>query len=191
MLFRALVTAAIVSSVAAGSCVRDYVVKEGDWCDKISAGNNVSTYQLAIVNNGIINDDCSNLIPNQKICLGYQGEDCTTVYTVVANDTCDDIATAHKVNTTLIHENNPQIDPECSNIYIGEVLCVASKVTIPPPITNKPIPTPSYATPAVPNKTPEPTKTTPPVKDPKPQEGGNDGDDNDDDDEDLPWCDEL
>ena len=26
-------------------------------------------------------------------------------------------------NATLYH-NNPQIDPDCSNIYIGEVLCV-------------------------------------------------------------------
>lgn len=39
-------------------------------------------YQLAVVNNGIINDDCTNLIPGQKICLGYEGEDCTTVYGV-------------------------------------------------------------------------------------------------------------
>lgn len=37
-------------------------------------------YQLAVVNNGIINDDCSNLILDQKICLGYEGADCTTVY---------------------------------------------------------------------------------------------------------------
>lgn len=37
-------------------------------------------YQLAVINYGIINEDCSNLIVNQKICLGYSGEDCTTVY---------------------------------------------------------------------------------------------------------------
>jgi len=37
-------------------------------------------YQLAVINYGIINEDCSNLVSNQKICLGYEGEDCTTVY---------------------------------------------------------------------------------------------------------------
>ena len=37
-------------------------------------------YQLAVINYGIINEDCSNLIVDQKICLGYEGEDCTTVY---------------------------------------------------------------------------------------------------------------
>ena len=142
-------------------------------------------YQLAVINNGIIDDECSNLMPNQRICLGYEGEDCTTVYSklfnfllvrsltrptaVVGGDTCDAIAAAHNVNTTLLYENNRQINPECTNIYIGEVLCVASKVIVPPPADGKSFPIPSTATPANPSKTPEPN----------------------DDDEDLPWCDEL
>lgn len=101
---------------------------------------------------------------------------------IVADDTCEGIAKAHNVNTTLLHENNPQIDPECSNIYIGEVLCVATKVIVPPPAaTDKSFPTPPNASPPVPVKTPEPTVDTP-----KPDEG-----DDDYDDEDLPWCDEL
>ena len=113
---------------------------------------------------------------------------------VAGGDTCDAIASAHKVNTTLLHENNPQIDPECSNIYIGEVLCVASKVIVPPPADGKSFPTPSGAIPPVsPQKTPEPTKTPEPPKvvpaPPKTPEPVY-GDDNDDD-EDLPWCDEL
>jgi len=184
MFFRFLVTAALVSLVAAGPCVRDYTVKDGDYCDKISASQGVSTYQLAIINNGIINDDCSNLIPGQKICLGYENEDCTSVYAVVKGDTCDAIVSSHGTNSTFLHENNPQIDPECSNIYVGEVLCIANKVIVPPPIGGKPIPTPSNATPAVPEKTPEPSPS-PAVKPPQPEE------DDEDDDEDLPWCDEL
>lgn len=175
MFFRTLVVAAIVSVVAAGSCVRQYTVKAGDICDGISASQKVSTYQLATINKGIINDQCSNLVPNETICLGYQGEDCTTVYTVKKDDTCDAIAAANKVNTTLLHENNPQINPDCKNIYIGEVLCVANSVIVPPPAGNPP-PMPSTAIPAVPSSTPPPN-------------GG--GDYDYDDDEDLPYCDEL
>jgi hypothetical protein len=37
-------------------------------------------YQLAVINQGILNPQCTNLVPNESICLGYQGEDCTTVY---------------------------------------------------------------------------------------------------------------
>lgn len=108
---------------------------------------------------------------------------------MVGGDTCEAIATAHNVNTTLLHENNPQIDPECSNIYIGEVLCVANSVIV-PPAGDKPPPTPPpTVTPAVPStpSVPVPTKT------PEPQENSpnREGDDNDDDDADLPWCDEL
>lgn len=109
---------------------------------------------------------------------------------MVGGDTCEAIATAHKVNTTLLHENNPQIDTECSNIYIGEVLCVADKVVVPPPAGDKPPTVPPTATlanpapspsssPANPAKTPEPHHDTP-----KPE-------DQDDNDDDLPWCDEL
>lgn len=128
-------------------------------------------------------------MPNQKICLGYQGEDCTSVYgtlfaqfvtgsltrptVVVKDDTCDGIAAAHNVNTTLLYENNRQINPECTNIYVGEVLCVASSVVAPPPPSGKPFPIPSTAVPANPTKTPEAQNN------------------NNDDDDDLPWCDEL
>jgi len=173
MFIRSLVLASIVS-LAASTCVRDYTVKEGDFCDKISAAQGVSTYQLAVVNNGIINDDCTNLMPDQKICLGYKGSDCTTVYTVVMGDICEDIAAAHKINTTLLYENNRQINPECTNIYVGEVLCVDSIVNAPPPPAGgKPIPIPSTAVPANPTKTPEANNKT------------------EDNEDDLPWCDEL
>lgn len=185
MFFRSLVVAAVVSVAAAGSCVRQYTVKPNDICDGISASQGVSTYQLAVINNGIINDQCTNLIPNETICLGYQGEDCTTVYTVAKGDTCDAIASAHNVNTTLIHENNPQINPDCTNIYIGEVLCVANSVIVPPPAPGKTFPIPSTASPAVPS-------STPPTPSPPANNGDNGNDDgDDDDDDDLPYCDEL
>lgn len=101
---------------------------------------------------------------------------------MVKGDTCDAIAAAKNVNTTLLHENNPQINPDCTNIYIGEVLCVASSVIIPPPVSGKPFPPmPSTATPAVPTNTPPPSNNN--------NNGGDDN--NDDDDDDLPYCDEL
>jgi LysM repeat protein len=185
MFFRTLIVASIVSVVAAGPCVRQYTVQAGDYCDKISASQGVSTYQLAVINQGILNPQCTNLVPNESICLGYQGEDCTTVYTVKKGDTCDAIAAAQNVNTTLIHENNPQILPDCSNIYIGEVLCVASSVIVPPPVGTPP-PMPSGATPAVPAP---PPSTPAPTPSSSPDSGS--GDDGDNDDDDLPYCDEL
>lgn len=46
----------------------------------------VSTFQLALVNEDVITENCDNLQPNQDICLGITGHDCTKVYTVVENE---------------------------------------------------------------------------------------------------------
>ncbi|KAN0082728.1 hypothetical protein V8E55_008523 [Tylopilus felleus] len=117
---------------ADNTCSRTYTVQDGDICDSISAAQNVSTYQLAVVNEGVIDTACDNLQPNSSICLGWEGEDCDTTYVVQLGDTCDDIYAAQSINATLLYGNNPQINPDCTNIYVGEVLCVADSVEVPP-----------------------------------------------------------
>lgn len=49
------------------------------------------------------------------------GEDCTTTYVIQANDTCDQITASHAINSTMLYANNPQINVDCTNLYIGEV----------------------------------------------------------------------
>ncbi|KAF8237457.1 hypothetical protein L208DRAFT_1247667 [Tricholoma matsutake] len=119
-----------VQSALAATCTRSYTVKPGDICDGISAANHVSTYQLAAINPSI-NPTCSNLMPGSTLCLGYSGEDCTATHVVASDDTCDFITSMHKLNSTILYMNNPQINQACTNIYIGEVLCVASQVQVP------------------------------------------------------------
>ena len=78
------------------------------------------SYQLAAVNPQI-DAGCTNLMPDEVLCLGTQGEDCTTTYVVQPDDTCDQISQNHGLNNTILYENNPQINQDCTNIYIGEV----------------------------------------------------------------------
>ena len=47
------------------NCARNYTVVAGDTCDGISAKENVSSFQLASVNNATINADCTNLCPGE------------------------------------------------------------------------------------------------------------------------------
>jgi LysM repeat protein len=151
-------------------CTRTYTVRDGDICDSISAANNVSTYQLAVLNPAI-NSDCTNLLPGQTLCLGASGKDCTTTYVVRPNDDCNVVSSAYNINATVLSYNNPQLNADCSNLYIGEVLCVAGTDTVPPaPPGNKTPGTkiPTTATPARPQHTLKP---------------------DDGDDDDLPWCD--
>lgn len=76
---------------------------------------------MATINNGIIDSSCSNLQPNSTICLGYTDQDCSTTYVVQANDTCTAITQTAGINSTMLYANNPQINQDCSNLYIGEV----------------------------------------------------------------------
>jgi len=153
------------------SCTLSYTVKSGDICDSISANNDVSTYQLAVLNPSI-NPGCTNISPGQTLCLGTTGYDCTPTYKVKLNDDCDVISSTNQINTTVLTLNNPQLNADCSNLYVGEVLCVAGTVIVPPPPSGSNIPAsviPSTALPARPT--------------------GNSDDDNDDDDGELEWCD--
>jgi len=173
----ALVLPFAAQVLATSSCTRSYTVQAGDICDSISAAQNVSTYQLATVNSGI-DSRCDNLTPGENLCLGYTGQDCTTTYVVKANDTCELITSAYSVNSTILYGNNPQINADCTNIYIGELLCVGG--TIPAPAAGAFIPAtsiPATATAAV------PVTTTYSSAAPTPTDDG--------DDDDLPWCDEL
>ncbi|KAK1920955.1 hypothetical protein DB88DRAFT_116050 [Papiliotrema laurentii] len=115
----------LLSSVmAVDGCTRSATVVQGDTCDAISHRYGVSTFQLALVNEDVITENCDNLQPNQTICLGIEQHDCTKVYTVVENDTCAWIQEVYGIDNATLWSNNPQIDSSCSNIYIGEVLCV-------------------------------------------------------------------
>ncbi|GFZ42761.1 hypothetical protein JCM24511_00479 [Saitozyma sp. JCM 24511] len=112
------------SVIAIDGCTRNATVQAGDTCDSISTKYGVSTFQLALVNDASIDEQCENLMPNQTVCLGVSGQDCTKVYTVVANDTCAWIEEMYGMDNSTLYSNNPQINGDCSNIYIGEVLCV-------------------------------------------------------------------
>ena len=68
-----------------------------------------------------IDSTCNNLLPGQELCLGTAGVDCTTTYVVKSGDSCDQIVANHGINSTMLYANNPQINADCSNIYIGEV----------------------------------------------------------------------
>ena len=131
----------------AASCSRKYTVKVGDFCDKISQEQHVSTcvlgplydgffthcfdfsfflgcaiasYQLAVNNPSLVDRGCTNLQVGESLCLGTTNEDCSTTHTVQTGDTCDKIATANGLNMTILHMNNPQLDQAC-DIYEGEV----------------------------------------------------------------------
>lgn len=130
----AAVALLLISPVLAenANCTRTYTIVAGDICDGISRAMNVSTYQLAAVNSDIIDAECGNLQIGGQLCLGTPGEDCTEIHFVQDNDLCTSIGTQYGLNSTILMQNNPNIDEACDNLYTGMALCVAQTVIAPP-----------------------------------------------------------
>jgi LysM repeat protein len=165
------ILAVFAQSAFAATCSRSYTIAAGDYCDKISQEQNVSTYQLAVINPSKINKGCSNLVPGDSICLGFVGTDCSTTQVVKSGDTCSDIAASNGLNMTILRLNNPQVGDPC-DIYVGEVLCTSKTVEV-PDIPSSGITvtvSPDVGAPAstiIPNKTPSiAPSSTPIVADP-------------------------
>lgn len=116
----------------AATCTRNYTVAAGDICDGISRAYNVSTFQLAALNADKIDALCQHMQIGENLCLGTEGQDCTSVHVVSSGDSCATIQQTYQINSTILMSNNPNVDDECDNLYSGLVLCVAPTVVAPP-----------------------------------------------------------
>lgn len=64
---------------------------------------------------------CHNLEVGSTLCLGTEGEDCSTTHVVESGDSCQGLQSTYGINSTILYSNNPQLDADCNNLYTGEV----------------------------------------------------------------------
>ncbi|KAF9002303.1 hypothetical protein BDQ17DRAFT_1357251 [Cyathus striatus] len=118
------------------TCTRNYTVVAHNFCDLISAKEGVSSFQLASVNAGIINADCTNLFVGEvKFTLPtfvnrpVLGSRMTRLHQVLVvqptGDSYFSIATDTGISVDTLVANNPNVNADCTNIHPGEVLCVS------------------------------------------------------------------
>ncbi|KAF8876147.1 hypothetical protein BD779DRAFT_1677899 [Infundibulicybe gibba] len=108
------------------NCARNYTVAPGDFCDGISAAQHASTYQLASLNPQV-DALCDNLFVGEVLCLGLVGKDCQNTHIVQSGEGCNAITAGAGITFGILRTNNPNVDANCTNIYPGEVLCVAAQ----------------------------------------------------------------
>ncbi|KAJ7642036.1 hypothetical protein FB45DRAFT_826290 [Roridomyces roridus] len=115
------------------SCSQTYTVVSGDTCAGIEAKTGVSDATLRSLNSEI-NSACSNLQVGQQLCVsgGSPSSSCTQTYTVVSGDTCAVIESKNGISDATLHSLNPTINSACSNLQVGQQLCVSSSSTSPP-----------------------------------------------------------
>ncbi|KAJ7857208.1 hypothetical protein B0H13DRAFT_1727533 [Mycena leptocephala] len=110
-----------------GGCTQTYTVVSGDICSAIEARTGVSDTQLHALNPAI-NSGCTNLQIGQILCLsgsaGGGGGGCAQTYTVVGGDTCSAIESRTGVSDAQLHALNPAINSGCTNLQIGQILCL-------------------------------------------------------------------
>ncbi|KAJ7242156.1 hypothetical protein B0H12DRAFT_852521 [Mycena haematopus] len=129
--FALLVAALAVSASPAAlearqGCAQTYTVVSGDTCSAIESRTGVSDAQLHALNPSI-NSGCTNLQIGEVLCLssGSTGGGCTQTYTVVSGDTCAAIEAREGISDAELHTLNPSINSGCTNLQIGQVLCVS------------------------------------------------------------------
>jgi LysM repeat protein len=61
------------------------------------------------------------LVYAQLLCLGLEGEDCTTVVVAKDGDTCQGIADTAGIPVDTLLANNPNVQSNCDNIPQGIV----------------------------------------------------------------------
>ncbi|KAG2134154.1 uncharacterized protein EDB93DRAFT_848560 [Suillus bovinus] len=125
----ASVVSAQTNSELPAGCDSAVAVRAGDTCDTIAAENNVSTYQLSAVNK-IIDPGCDNLAVGEVLCLGIKGQDCKVTYILKPSDTCFSVAEEYGIPLSTLLANNPNVGPDCTKAYAGEVLCTASQIYV-------------------------------------------------------------
>ncbi|KAI0666505.1 hypothetical protein C8Q78DRAFT_455167 [Trametes maxima] len=112
------------------NCARSYVVQPGDTCDTIGAKNHVPSFQLETANSGKIDASCDNLKVGELLCLGIIGQDCEVTQVVKTGDNCESIATVAATTVAIMLANNPNVDSNCDNLHVGEVLCTADDIIV-------------------------------------------------------------
>lgn len=126
--FSILAALSAVRADIPANCARTAFVQAGDTCNSISAAQGVSTFQLAFVNPTSIDANCDTLIAGEALCLGVTGQDCTDVHVVESGDFCALIASNAGIELNTLLANNPNVNSNCTNLGVGEVLCTASNV---------------------------------------------------------------
>ncbi|KAJ6542358.1 glycoside hydrolase superfamily [Mycena vulgaris] len=114
-------------------CAQTYTVVSGDTCAAIESKTGVSDAQLHTLNPSI-NGGCTNLQLGQILCLssgggsggGGSGGGCAQTYTVVSGDTCAAIESKTGVSDAQLHTLNPSINGGCTNLQLGQILCLSS-----------------------------------------------------------------
>ncbi|KAJ7894191.1 hypothetical protein B0H14DRAFT_2683543 [Mycena olivaceomarginata] len=130
----------VASGTITSSCTEYYIALSGDTCATIEETFGISLTQFIALNPGI-NSECTNFLAEEAYCVstaaitGPPGnlvagsltpaEGCEEYYTIESGDTCNLVAGEWGLTVAQFVALNPEINAECTNLFLGEAYCVA------------------------------------------------------------------
>ncbi|KIK60810.1 hypothetical protein GYMLUDRAFT_43424 [Collybiopsis luxurians FD-317 M1] len=123
-LFTLVSTLGAIGASAQSCTGTPYTVVSGDSCITIASKINSTVVGLELCNPQI-DSFCSNLAPGELLATPANScSNCVTAYTVQPNDICTVISSRFDVSLAQLLCANPKINAECTNLLIGEILCI-------------------------------------------------------------------
>lgn len=127
-------------------CYRQYFgnlmqVKPGDYCYIIATSYGLTVAALQGLNSGL-KCDASSPVVGQILCVGTSCSTsppagCQCQYTVKPGDSCFKVASANGITVAQLQALNPSLNPpltcDDNSPVIGQVLCLGTTCTSPPP----------------------------------------------------------
>ncbi|KAJ7030545.1 hypothetical protein C8F04DRAFT_961483, partial [Mycena alexandri] len=117
-----------------GSCTEYYIATPGDICATIENTFGISLTQI-IALNPEINSQCTNFFAEEAYCVSSAAitgppanlvvEGCVDYYTIESGDTCNLVAGEWGLSFTQYIALNPEINVQCTNLFLGLAYCVA------------------------------------------------------------------
>ncbi|KAJ7751586.1 hypothetical protein B0H16DRAFT_1547596 [Mycena metata] len=114
------------SNLAAGSlsnCTTYHTVISGDNCQTMEASSGIAASDF-LRWNPEVNSACTNIFAGEAYCVGGGGQACGKLYVVKSGDGCEAIAMSSGITQARLDALNPQVDANCDNLQVGEILCV-------------------------------------------------------------------
>ncbi|KAJ7062147.1 hypothetical protein C8F01DRAFT_986832 [Mycena amicta] len=114
------------ANLAAGSlsnCTSYHTVVSGDTCNAMDTSAKIA-FSDFLRWNPEINVACTNILLNEAYCVGGGGKACGKLYVVVSGDSCAAIVQKQSVTQATITALNPWINSACSNLAVGQNVCV-------------------------------------------------------------------
>ncbi|KAI8579136.1 hypothetical protein K450DRAFT_244058 [Umbelopsis ramanniana AG] len=143
LLLPATLAALFLVSSGDALCSANYKVVAGDTCASIESANSISDTLFHSLN-PVVKSDCSNLKVGQAVCLkstetttftatptaapAFTG--CAYAYVIKANDTCSSMEALTGISDAEFHKLNPSINANCTNLAIGQTICLAGKPAV-------------------------------------------------------------